>query len=89
MMRTVYKYALSESHKIPHSAKLVHAGRDPEGELCAWFEVDTNNNCETIAFQVIGTGHEVPAGARHVLSTIDGPFVWHFYAVDGLLRAAA
>lgn len=82
-MRTVYKYSMSGTHQIPHTSKLVHAGRDPSGDLCAWFEVDTDNSCETIAFQVIGTGLEVPHGARHIITTNDGPFMWHFYAVDG------
>lgn len=86
-MRTVYKYSLSETHKIPHSAKLIHAGPDPHGVLCAWFDVDTSNSQETIAFQVIGTGQEIPYGARHIVTTHDGPFIWHFYAVDG--RSAA
>ena len=80
-MRTVYKYALDQQHKIPHSAKLVHAGRDPQGALCAWFDVDTDNSSATVEFMIIGTGQEIPRGAQHVLSTIDDPFVWHFYAV--------
>ena len=82
-MRIVYKYALDQTHKIPHSANLVHAGRDPQGDLCAWFDVDTSNSTETVSFQVIGTGQEVPYGARHIITTNDGPFMWHFYAVAG------
>jgi len=82
-MRTVYKYDLTEIHKIPHSATLVHAGRDPAGELCAWYDVDTSNSPQTVAFQVIGTGQEIPRGAQHVITTKDGPFMWHFYAIYG------
>lgn len=82
-MKVVFKYSLSETHKIPHSAKLLHAGSDPRGVLCAWFEVDTDNSQETIAFEAFGTGQEIPRGARHITTTRDGPFIWHFYAVDG------
>lgn len=27
----------------------------------------------------VGTGMEVPEGAEHVGSSVDGPFVWHLY----------
>jgi hypothetical protein len=81
-MRTVYKYALDDSaNQIPHSAKLVHAGLDPNGVMCAWFEIDTENSPSTVIFMVFGTGHELTRGAKHIISVIDGPFVWHWYAV--------
>lgn len=83
MSRTIYKYSLSETHQIPHSAKLIHAGRDPAGELCAWYDLDTSNSPETVSFELVGTGHEVPRGASHVVTIYDGPFVWHFYSVAG------
>lgn len=84
-MRTVYKYNLSGTHKIPHSAKLIHAGKDPREDLCAWYEVDTMNSAEVISFTFIGTGQEVPNGARHVLTLNHGPFMWHYYATPGYL----
>lgn len=36
-----------------------------------------------------GARHEVPDDARHLGSTIDGPYVWHVYEVTTDLRAIA
>lgn len=82
-MKTVYKYSLNETHKVPHSWKFVHAGRDPTGVLCFWLEVDTSNSHETIMVAMVDTGKEIPRGGIHLFSMLDGPFMWHFYAVDG------
>lgn len=32
--------------------------------------------------RVFGTGHSIPEEYEHVMSTIDGPFVWHLYMAE-------
>lgn len=34
---------------------------------------------EQVVFEVFGTGHEIPVGATHIGSVIEGMYVWHLY----------
>lgn len=50
-----------------------------------WVEHDDDLPAATRTFQVFGTGHPLPPGARYVGSTArtaDG-FVWHLYELEG------
>jgi bifunctional N-acetylglucosamine-1-phosphate-uridyltransferase/glucosamine-1-phosphate-acetyltransferase GlmU-like protein len=55
-------------------------------EPVLWYETDPDE--EQILFQIlcVGTGHAVPVAekgvslvSRHIATTIDPPFVWHWY----------
>lgn len=48
---------------------------------CIWAEVDVDSPLEVEALAVLGTGHEVPEGARHLGTWLDPPYVWHLYAL--------
>lgn len=91
--RTIYKYPilLGEINNIlvPCGSKILMFGtqltnRDPsfhEANLFVWIEQDRNTNppLHHRKFEVIGTGHTVPADGEYVGSTQQGPFVWHLY----------
>ena len=62
--------------KILHLAR--HRTMPSNGILEVWVEVETPvTNLQTL--QVIGTGQDIPDGAQHLATTLDGPFVWHLY----------
>ncbi len=48
---------------------------------CIWAEVDTDSKPVVEHLHVVGTGHEVPADAAHLGTWLDGPYVWHLYAL--------
>lgn len=86
-MRTIYKYRINfgaPSLEIPLGSKCIHVGSQGE-HVCMWVEVDDDAQLETERWHlfIIGTGHQLPAGAEHehLGSVIMDPFVWHLYRV--------
>lgn len=85
MTRRVYRYELpvtDEPITIP-SGKVVlltkKRGFIPRQHLIeVWVEITLPINVYR-RVQIVGTGHDVPDGAEHVASTLDGDFVWHLY----------
>lgn len=85
MSKTVYKYnlplvgktRLCVTGKIIHTAMAQRTQRGDENIL-VWAEVGTHPHKERW-LEVFGTGHQIPSGATHVSSVIDGRFVWHIY----------
>lgn len=49
---------------------------------CIWVEVDTDSAPAVEYLQVVGTGHEVPVGGVYLGTWLDGPYVWHLYALS-------
>lgn len=96
MKRTIHKYAIPfasgtgehgrfsiETHeegKFLHVALQPHPMGGPVPVI--WAEVDTDSKPETEELVVLGTGSEVPKGAQHLGTWLDGPFVWHLYALE-------
>jgi hypothetical protein len=92
-MKKIYKYKLMivDEQIIPtfENARVRHVGLDPFGSLCMWCEVDPQAPSARLHVYVVGTGHEIPAGARvgdyvghdwYRGSVLDGSVVWHVYA---------
>lgn len=78
-MRTVYKYPLNVKTCIylPKDAVCVLVS---QLELAyAWFELDTDKDCEERIFDIVGTGDSILKGSVHVGSFFQPPFVWHLY----------
>lgn len=87
-MTTIYKYPLRFVDLIhvemPRDAKILHAGFDPNGQLCLWAVVDTDKPKHTCAIKIVGTGNqfESPHLWTFVSTVIDATFVWHIFAFN-------
>lgn len=86
-MRTVHKYPVHLLEGGRHTIYLLPVGAqvirfaDQRGGLFMWVDLNTGAGTEQRAFQVLGTGHELPGGATHRGSCEQGSFVWHLYEV--------
>ena len=88
-MSAVWKYELPDIERHPvdlewPAGQIVHVGRDPRGQWCAWVHVH-NEDAATVkrCVYMVGTGHYLPDSAiSHVSTITDGPFVWHFFVTD-------
>ena len=83
MTHTIHKYqlrldAIRVDVEIPMNAEFLHFGYQGT-EPYVWYEVDEANPKETVSFEIIGTGWDVPAGCKHLSSNIIGNYVWHLY----------
>jgi hypothetical protein len=82
-MRQVWKFPLRATWRdiadveMPKGAQVVHFAAEPVPTL--WATVDPEQPAETRSFQVFGTGHDLPHGARHVGTYFSGPLVWHVF----------
>jgi hypothetical protein len=89
-MRAIWKFPFGEAeHMTFPGIKIVHVEGESFDTLgmgamavhsfpTVWAEVDpegTDNH--NIKVTVVGTGHPIPDGWRHVGSAIMGRFVWH------------
>jgi hypothetical protein len=90
MATTIWKFPLQATRQdkadvaMPIGAQIVRLA--VQGRVAAlWAIVDPEQPTETRTFQVFGTGHPLPPGARYVGSYDAEPFVWH---VVELARAA-
>lgn len=95
-MRTIHKYVIPFAPDTGEHGRFVIETREvatflhvalqprPMGRFAAviWAEVDTDSKPEVEELVVLGTGGEVPKGARHLGTWLDGPFVWHLYALE-------
>lgn len=90
-MLTIYKYPINNNVpgktvlELPRGAQIRHIGRDPEGEVCVWAEVENNaTEVEKHVVIIVGTGWNlrmrIDVEAHTYFNTfLDGPFVWHTY----------
>lgn len=102
-MRQVWKFPLFTGRdyrvdvEMPKGAQIVRFGVQYVGPLgdtprqghpTIWALVDPEQPTETRTFQVFGTGHDLPYGARYVGTYDAEPFVWHWFElVDSDLPA--
>ena len=84
-MVTIYKYQLALSRtelRMPEGAQVLTVQMQ-NGEPCMWAKVDPTKPQEDRAFEVYGTGHEVPDDPRSVyVATFqqhNGTLVWHVF----------
>lgn len=85
-MKTIHKYVLSDVRNevgTYEGAQFVHVANQHE-QITVWVEVNTLARECMRTLHVVGTGGEVPPGARHVGSALmaDGHFVFHVYAEE-------
>lgn len=83
-MTTIYKYPLpildEIKIQIPFGYKIKHLGKDPDGNVCIWVEVRTNESPVEVTFWCYGTGHEHRDEIQdHIGTVVCGAFVWHVY----------
>lgn len=84
-MKTIWKAHLRpifrQTVEMPKGAKLLHVGKQGE-EMFVWFMCDPKAETEMRAFEVCGTGHDIPADFTYVgtVVTYEGTLVWHIFA---------
>lgn len=79
---------------IPRTAPVALFGRAPNdksGHLSVWFQIPTQSYGGAPGgwtpgprrrFEVVGTGHPIERGRKHLASAVDGMFVWHLLEVQ-------
>lgn len=83
-MRTIHKYVLTDVVNEVltfERAKWLYVANQHE-QITVWAEVNTLERECMETLHIVGTGHEVPSGVRHIGSALmdSGRFVFHVYA---------
>lgn len=92
-MRTIHKFPLTVpippgdatiafDIRTPVLSRLLHAGLDPQGDLCLWYMVDTDyDSLHTVRHvKIYGTGRECNEPVEDYFATVlQGEFVWHIF----------
>lgn len=79
MARTIYKYHVCNTYKLPAGAKPLLVGMQ-HGEICMWAEVETDKPLVPVEFHIQGTGEVLPDNPGFYQGTVfNGSFVWHIY----------
>ena len=86
-MITIHKYEINIADELsvtlPKDAEILHLGLDPNGDVCIWAKVNTDNPMVELPLLVFGTGHNIPDNAkRHLGSVLQRFFVWHIFYRD-------
>lgn len=86
MTRQPLRYTIpvnDEPYQLP-AGKILHLSEQRKQSLGAvhnvevWIEVEIPvNTSQTL--RIIGTGQDIPDGAQHLATALDGPYVWHLY----------
>lgn len=84
-LRRVWKYPVELrdgpwSFTMPESAKVVHFASF--GGLQLWAEGYPEQAKAERWFQIVGTGHPVPANGIHRGTVIESRLVWHLYELE-------
>ena len=85
MNSTIYKYRLDITNQqvvsMPMGAKFLHAGPDPYGDPCVWYQVMPDDPKIDHTFFLVGTGNPIPSKAKvHLGSFLMGPLVLHLFS---------
>jgi len=86
-MKTIWKFKLniteSQEIKVPEGTQILSAGIDPEGSLCVWGVVDTENALTDRFIYIVGTGNPIDRvffnDYTFIGSVLMQPFVWHVF----------
>lgn len=86
-MKTVFKYPIDlrkdNALELPIGAEVRLFAEDPQGQICIWFEIDTDEKKTERKFRIYGTGHPmVNKWEIHLGSIVSGQFVWHLYEIE-------
>ena len=89
-MITIYKYPLKATRsefEMPHQSDIIKCGYDPQGQLCLWAAVDTEQEMVPVTFIKIGTGWPLDDFlAKYNMSYVDSvnedTFVWHIFRIQ-------
>ena len=93
-MITIYKYqieidSIAAKVQMPKDAKILTV-QNHRGLIYIWAEVDTENEEETVTFEVFGTGHPIHTDIgidREYIGTVQidfGNLVMHVYKYTGV-----
>ena len=86
-MKTIYKYRVADKVEIPASAQILHYGIDPNGIICLWALIDTEEiKTKTKEYVIIGTGwpldemiQENECHYNFVATVNEGLYMWHIF----------
>jgi hypothetical protein len=78
-MRTIWKYEIFPETVlgIPKDGKFLAVQRQGD-RVCAWFEVESENEKQMRKFHIVATGHKV-AGTKYLGTFQFPPLVFHVY----------
>ena len=86
-MLTIHKFKIEindalQGVNVRDGAKFLTAAMQG-GDLCLWFEHDTEKPVMTREFRVFGTGHQIQGFQKREwrATVLAKPFVWHVYEV--------
>lgn len=82
MTRHVLKWPVQsddQDHQIGTGRVVLVDSQGAHGTVCVWTEEEAGDDLATRPVRIYGTGNPVPEGAKHVGSTLAGPFVWHVF----------
>jgi len=82
-MTVIHKYQAQKGKLLlPSGYKIIHCDLQND-KITLWAEVNPKlKPYIDLEIKMIGTGDTVPAGHRHLGTTLkDNPYVWHFYIV--------
>lgn len=91
MSQTVFKYDMPIQKAkyqllLPRGFKFLRVGFQNE-KLFMWAQVTKDIGAELYDFVVVGTGHEVPAGAKYLTTYDYGPYVFHLYCTSSMYES--
>lgn len=95
-MRTIWKFILPIYNDngnvrarsligMPQGARIL-SFQVQDGKYCLWAEVDSEKPKRTRAFQIVGTGNEMPPdrieGENYIGTVQNEHFVWHLFEIQ-------
>ena len=86
-MSAIHRYEVpvdDRPHRHILGGPIVHVAAFHVDAVEFWAVYDVDGMQQQRAFQVVGTGHEIPSGARHVGTAIapGGRLVWHLMELE-------
>jgi hypothetical protein len=84
----IYRYEVpadGEPHRHILGGPVVHVASRSVDAVEFWAVYDVDGVQQQRAFQVVGTGHEIPASATYVGTAVapGGWLVWHLFEMGG------
>lgn len=85
-MDKIYKYPLqltggAQSRTLPHGAEIVHFSMQGDTP-CIWARIPDKSfgtAHHVRQFWIVGTGHDIKDGLKHIGTVLHGDFVWHLF----------
>jgi hypothetical protein len=84
-MKTIWKYPLATldvQAVTGNGIRVISAGLDPEGRLCVWAKVDSDQPVSIAHVAIVGTGRELPVENFEFLASVRvNSFMWHIFTM--------